>query len=81
MPSYFLLFNSLHFIEHDTDRLIRIASYLIRLGDTLSFNLASLMKAYFGLVQVKGTFSLALEPYELSRIASSYGVFCQKMQF
>ncbi len=81
LPCYFLLFNSLHFIEHDTDRLVRIACYLIRSGDTLSFNLASLIKAYFGLVQVKGTFSLTLEPYELSRIASSYSVFCQKMQF
>ncbi len=81
MPSYYLLFNSLHFIEHDTDRLVRIAYYLTRSGDALSFNLASLMKAYFGLSQVRGTFSLHLRPYELARIASSYDVFCQKMQF
>ena len=81
LPSYFLLFNSLHFIEHDTDKLERIAYYLIRSGDTLSFNLASLVKAYFGLTHVKGTFSLNLKAYELARIASNYGVFCQKMQF
>ena len=81
LPSYFLLFNSLHFIEHDTDQLERIAYYLIRSGDSLSFNLASLMKAYFGLSHIKGTFSLNLKPYELARIVNSYSVFCQKMRF
>ena len=81
LPGYFLLFNSLHYIEHDTDQLERIAYYLIRSGDTLSFNLASLVKAYFGLTHVKGTFSLSLKPYELARIAANYSVFCQKMQF
>ena len=81
LPSYFLLFNSLHFIEHDTDRLERIAYYLIRSGDAFSFNLASLIKAYFGLTHVKGTFSLNLKAYELARIATNYNVFCQKMQF
>ena len=81
LPSYFLLFNSLHFIEHDTDKLERIAYYLIRSGDAFSFNLASLIKAYFGLTHVKGTFSLNLKAYELARIATNYNVFCQKMQF
>ena len=81
LPSSFLLFNSLHFIEHDTDQLERIAYYLIRSGDSLSYNLASLMKAYFGLSHIKGTFSLNLKPYELARIATSYSVFCQKMLF
>ena len=81
LPCSFLLFNSLHFIEHDTDRLERIAYFLIKSGDSLSFNLASLIKTYFGLTHVKGTFSLNLKAYELARISTSYSVFCQKMRF
>jgi hypothetical protein len=48
-------------------------------GDGLSFNLASLIKAYFGLDELKGTFSLRLKPYELARIESSYKAFCDKI--
>lgn len=79
LPCSFVLFSSLRYIEHERDYLVRIAYYLMKRGDGLSFNLASLVKAYFGLDELKGTFSLQLKPYELARLASSYKAFCDKI--
>lgn len=79
LPCSFVLFSSLRYIEHERDYLLRIAYYLMKRGDGLSFNLASLVKAYFGLDELKGTFSLRLRPYELARLASSYKAFCDKI--
>lgn len=79
LPCSFVLFSSLRYIEHERDYLLRIAYYLMKRGDGLSFNLASLIKAYFGLDELKGTFSLRLKPYELARIESSYNAFCDKI--
>ena len=79
LPCAFVLFSSLRYIEHERDYLVRIAYYLMKRGDGLSFNLASLMKAYFGLEELKGTFSLQLKPFELARLETSYKAFCDKM--
>lgn len=79
LPCAFVLFSSLRYIEHERDYLVRVAYYLMKRGDGLSFNLASLMKAYFGLEELKGTFSLQLKPFELARLENSYKAFCEKM--
>ena len=79
LPCAYVLFSSLRYIEHERDYLLRIAYYLMKRGDGLSFNLASLMKAYFGLEELKGTFSLQLKPFELARLETSYKAFCEKM--
>lgn len=79
LPCAFVLFSSLRYVEHDRDFLLRIACYLMKRGDGLSFNLASLIKAYFGLEELKGTFSLQLKPFELARLETSYKAFCEKM--
>ena len=79
LPCAYVLFSSLRYIEHERDYLLRIAYYLMKRGDGLSFNLASLMKAYFGLDELKGTFSLQLKPFELARLETSYKAFCDKM--
>ncbi|MBO7068995.1 MAG: hypothetical protein J6W52_10035 [Bacteroidaceae bacterium] len=79
LPCAFLLFSSLRYVEHERDCLVRIAYFLMKRGDGLSFNLASLMKAYFGLDELKGTFSLQLKPFELARLETSYKAFCEKM--
>lgn len=79
LPCAFVLFSSLRYIEHERDYLVRIAYYLMKRGDGLSFNLASLMKAYFGLEELKGTFSLQLKPFELARLETSYKAFCERM--
>lgn len=78
---YFVLFSSLRYIENERHQLVKIAYYLMKCGDPMSFNLASLIKAYFGLDEIKGTFSLNLKPYELARIESSFDAFREKMNF
>lgn len=80
VPCYYVLFSSLRYVEDDRACLVRMAAFLIRKGDPLSFNLASLMKEYFGLDEVKGTFSLRLRPYQLSRIEQSFGAFRDTMR-
>ena len=80
MATYYLLFLSLRKLEHDKDYLTRCCLFLMKKGDSLSFNLASVMKVYFDLVQVKGTFSLNLNPYQFGRLELSYENFKKILQ-
>lgn len=79
--AYYVLFSSLRYIEHDHDQLCRIAYFLMKNGDEMSFNLASLMKTYFALNELKGTFSLSLKPFELARIEASFESFRNAMSY
>ena len=66
----------------NTQRFLLLAvdrSDLMRRGDALGFNLASLLKAYYGLDALKGTFSLNIQPYQLARLSADYRAFCQAM--
>jgi len=81
LPSYYLLLSSLRHVEHRPEYVRRVIVFLVKKGDSLSFNFASLLCAYFGVDDIKSTFSLILKPYELSRIELSYDAFCQKMRF
>ena len=40
---------------------------------------ASIVKVAFGLDELSGTFSLRLQPYQISRLEQSYEAFCQSM--
>ena len=85
LPAAFVLLRTLRFEEHDRDYLTGVCRQLIRRaatqssatssGGCLSFNLASLLRTYFDLPDLRGTFSLQLEPYELTRIDTDYEVF------
>lgn len=79
VPCAFLLLRALKYVEHDRLLLIRATHFIMSRGDSLSFNLASLLKTYFALEEVKGTFSLSLHPYELSRMEQSYPAFAEAM--
>ena len=80
LASYYLLFMTLRKLEHDKEFLTRCCHFLVKKGTSLSFNLASIMKAYFDLEGVKGTFSLTLKPYQMGRMDSSYENFKKIMQ-
>lgn len=80
-PCAFLLLKSMRYVEHDRALLIRTCHFLIKSGDALSFNLASLLRTSFGLEEVKGTFSLSLKPYQLSRIEQNYEAFLKAIRF
>lgn len=75
----FLLLEALRRVEHNRSLLVRTTYFLMKRGDSLSFNLASLFRAFFGLEEVRGTFSLHLQPYELSRLETSYEAFKERI--
>lgn len=79
-PCAFLLLKSLRYVEHDKPLLIRTCHFLMKRGDSQSFNMASLLRLSFGLDEVRGTFSLSLEPYQLARIEQNYDAFLQAMK-
>ena len=79
LSASYVLFRTLHYVDHDTPLLTRTALYLMRRGDALGFNLASLLKAYYALESLKGTFSLTIQPYQLARLSADYKAFCQAM--
>lgn len=80
-PCAYLLLKALRYVEHDRDLLIRTCHFLMKRGDEQNFNLASLLRLSFGLEEVRGTFSLSLEPYQLARIEQNYDAFLQVMRF
>lgn len=85
LTAAFVLLRSLRFEEHDRDYLTAVCRQLIHRAstssgatghaDSLSFNLASLLRSYFDLPDIRGTFSLTLQPYELSRLDTDFDTF------
>ena len=73
--SYYLLFQTLQSADEDKDSLRNYCLYLMKRGDSLSFNMAVILRSYFDLPSLPGTFSLKLEPYQLSRLNDSFENF------
>lgn len=76
LPCLFLLLRSLRYIEHDHEEVLKVARQLMKRGTGASFNLASIIKIAFGLDELRGTFSLRLQPYQIARLEQSYDAFC-----
>lgn len=73
--AYYVLFETLKQVP-DNHQLLRAACLAImKKSDDLSFNMASILKSYFGLEGIRSSFSLRVEPYELSSIDRSYDNF------
>lgn len=87
LTAAFVLLRTLRFEEHDRDYLTDVCRQLIHRASTLShftghadrlcFNLASLLRTYFDLPDLRGTFSLSIQPYELSRLDTDFDTFCR----
>ena len=75
MAAAFVLLRTLRFEEHDRLYLAQTCRALMKRGDSLSFNVASMVRAFFDLQEVKGVFSLHLQPFELSRLDTDYDTF------
>lgn len=80
MPASFVLLRTLRLEEHNRPLLIITARQLMRRGDGLAFNTASLLRTYFDLDELQGTFSLNIPPYALSRLDTDYDAFCRAVQ-
>lgn len=73
--AYFVLFNVLRRAADNRQLLVAACQAIMRKNDDMSFNMASLLRSYFDLNEIKSTFSLQIEPYELSYIEQSYDNF------
>ena len=73
----FVLLRTLRFEEHDRELLIATCRQLMRRGTSESFNMACLIREFFGLEEVRGTFSLRLEPYEMTCVDTDFDTFCR----
>lgn len=77
----FVLLKALRYVEEDRELLLRVARFLLRRGDALSFNVASLMRLSFGLDELRGTFSLQLQPWQLDKMEHDWTYFSRQMNF
>jgi hypothetical protein len=75
LPAAYALFQEMKTQEEDLDLLRNTCLALMKRGDSRAFCLASICVSYFGLESIPGTFSLTLQPYELSRLDQSYETF------
>ena len=75
LPAAYTLFREMKTQEEDLALLRSTCLALMKRGDARAFRLASLCVSYFGLEAIPGTFSLTLQPYELSRLDQSYETF------
>lgn len=71
---FFLLFSCLRKMD-DHGLAADCCRFLMKQGDDLSYNMASLLKGYFDLKEVKGVFSLRLQPYEYGYFETSFPSF------
>jgi hypothetical protein len=75
LPAAYTLFREMKTQEEDLALLRSTCLALMKRGDARAFRLTSLCVSYFGLEDIPGTFSLTLQPYELSRLDQSYETF------
>ena len=73
----FVLLRTLCYEEHDKAYLMSVVRQVMKRGNNLCFNLASMLRTYFDLSEIRGTFSLEIQPYELSRLDTDFDVFCR----
>jgi len=73
--AYYVLFNVMRHGADNQKLLHSVCLAMMKKNDDLSFNMASLIRSYFDLNDIKSTFSLQIEPYELSYIEQSFDTF------
>lgn len=73
--AYYILFKLLKTADSRPLLLRRNVLALMKRGDKISFNLASILCQYFDLRDIPGCFSLCLHPYELGRLDQGFEIF------
>lgn len=74
-PASYHLFRLLQRQDAPATTVRRYCLLLMKRGDRLAFNTASLLAGYFGITGLPGTFSLKIPPYQLGRLDLSYEKF------
>ncbi len=78
--AYYMMFCALRQHENNHELLRHYAALLIRRGDQLSFNMASVIRCYFGVEGIPGTFSMQLPPYMQSRLDGGPELFIKTIK-
>ncbi len=73
--AYFTLFNTLRRIPEGKRLAMQCTQFIMKHGNDMAYNMASIMKAYYGLEELHGRFSLHIEPYELSLLDNGSEAF------
>lgn len=73
--AYHALFQFLKHEDYNMPLLRTSCTTLMRKGDDMSFNMASILRSYFDIKDINSTLSLQVKPYELSYIDQSYDKF------
>lgn len=74
---YYELFQQMKRLEGQPADIRRYCILLMRKSTKRSFNMAAMLKEYFALEELPGTFSLRIEAYQLSRLEVSFDAFCK----
>ncbi|MBR3444103.1 MAG: hypothetical protein IKG96_10680 [Bacteroidaceae bacterium] len=74
--AYYILFRTLCHIPDNRPLALRCYRYILRRQNDRAFNMASILRTYFGLHEACGQLSLHIEPYELSYLDRSFEQFC-----
>ena len=73
--TYYALFTTLRRMPEGKQLAKRCAQFIMKHGNDMAYNMAAIMKAYFGLDELSARFSLHIEPYELSGLDSGNATF------
>ena len=73
--AYYVLFKSLKHIPDQKDIVRKSCIYIMKRNNDMAFNMASILRTYFGIDDLKSQLSLRIEPYELNLIDRSYETF------
>lgn len=73
--AYYEIFKALKEMPDHHDKCVSCCRQIMKKQDDLSYNMASILRTYFGLSEIQGQLSLKVEQYELSYLEQSFGKF------
>lgn len=73
--TYFVMFKVLKMIPDNQELGRKCCIYIMKRNNDLSFNMASILRAYFDLQDLKSQLSLKIDTYELNYIDRNYEAF------
>lgn len=73
--TYFALFKTLKMMPDNQELVHKCCVYIMKRNNDISFNMASILRAYFDIAELKSQLSLKIDTYELNYIDRNYETF------
>lgn len=73
--AYFMLFKTLKFMPDSQELVRRCCIYIMRRNNDQAFNMVSILRAYFGIDDIKSQLSLHIDTYELNYLDRNFDTF------